>query len=63
MVFIYMLSNTVDGIVVDGTEDEIMMRMIMISNCFKALVHCLCARSSAWQITEMYDHVRTSRWI
>lgn len=39
MVFFFlncMLSNTTDGIVVDGIEDEVMMRMIMVGNCSKA---------------------------
>lgn len=40
-----MLSNTTEGIVVDGVEDEVMRRM-MIGNCFKAQVHCFC--DSAW---------------
>lgn len=45
MVFIYMLSNTTDGIVVDRIEDEVMMRMIMIGNCFKVSVHCFCDKN------------------
>lgn len=31
-----MFSKRIDDVVVDGTENEGMIRIVMISNCFKA---------------------------